>query len=454
MTSLLSSEAASRAAALNATGDAFGQRRERLLELVGDGVVVLRASPELFKSRDTEVRYRPDSDVFYLTGFGEPETVLVLSPHDPEHRVTLFVRPRDPSRETWFGPRAGVEGARERFGATAAYPIGELEERLHALLEPADAIWYGLGSDAELDRLVTASLRRFRISRPRSGKGPWDVRDPGSLLDEMRLVKEPAEIDALRHAAQISAEGHLAAMRAARPGMGEWEIEAVIDATFRRMRAFGPSFPTIVGSAANATVLHYVTNDCVVEDGDLVLVDAGAEAALYCGDITRTWPVSGRFSPVQRQVYDVVLAAEEAAIAAVRPGAPFSAIHDAALRVMAEGMISLGLLQGTPEKVIEEGTYKRFYMHQTSHWLGLDVHDAGPYRHRDGSWVTLRPGMVLTIEPGMYIPVADDVPEALRGIGIRIEDDVVVTEDGNEILTRGVPVAAEEVEALVGSGAR
>lgn len=456
MSSFLSPEPVSRAASPPAVTDMtpFRERRERFLAAIGEGVAVIPAAPELLKSRDTEIRYRPDSDLFFLTGFGEPEAVAVLTPHDPAHRFTLFVRPRDPSRETWTGPRAGVEGARERFGADAAYPIEELGERLHKLLEPADAVWLALGVNAELDRLVTESLRKFRVSRPRSGKGPWDVRDPGAVLDATRLVKEPNEVERMREAARVSAQGHLAAMRVARPGVGEWELEAALDGTFRRLGAFGPSFPSIVGSGANATVLHYVTNDRVVADGDLVLVDAGAEVGMYCGDITRTWPVSGRFSPAQREVYDLVLEAEEAAIAAVGPGVPFSQIHEVTLRVLVPGMVRLGLLEGEPEALVEQGAYRRFYMHQTSHWLGLDVHDAGPYRERGGDFVTLRPGMVLTIEPGLYIPVADDIPERLRGIGVRIEDDVLVTEEGHEILTRDVPVRPEEVEALVGSGLR
>lgn len=453
MSSFLSNETASRPAPVHVMSDAFRARRERFLEALGEGVAVLAARPELFKSRDTEVPYRQDSDLFYLTGFGEPEAVAVFTPHDRGHRFTLFVRPRDPSKETWHGPRAGVEGARERFGADAAYPIAELGERLHALLEPADAVWYTLGSNTELDRLVPASLSRFRATRPRAGKGPADVRDPGMVLHEWRRVKEPEEIERMREAARISAEGHRAGMAATRPGVGEWEVEAAVEGTFRRLGATGPSFPTIAGSGTNATVLHYVTNDRVAREGELLLLDAGAEVGMYCGDITRTFPVSGRFSPAQREVYDVVLAAEEAAIAAVRPGAPFGAIHEAAVRVLTEGMVRLGLLQGEVDALVESQAYRRFYMHQTSHWLGLDVHDVGLHMRRGGAWAELVPGTVLTIEPGMYIPDAEDVPEHLRGIGVRIEDDVLVTEDGNEILTRGVPVKAEEVEALVGSGA-
>ncbi|HEX2204601.1 MAG TPA: aminopeptidase P N-terminal domain-containing protein [Longimicrobium sp.] len=436
--------------------DPFRARRERLLEQIGGGVAVFCASPILIKSRDTELRYRPTSELFYLTGFDEPGTVAVLTPHDPAHRLTLFVRPRDPEREVWDGPRAGVEGARERFGADAAYTDDQLETRLKELLEPADAVWYALGSHDEMDWRIIRLARSWRQTRPRSGKAPWDVRDPGQLLDRMRLVKDDAEIEQIRRACRLSAQGHAAAMRAARPGVGEWELEAKLDATFRAGGAdCGVAFATIVGSAANATTLHYVSNTRRVEDGELVLVDAGAEAGYYCGDITRTFPVSGRFTPAQRAVYDVVLAAEEAAIAAVAPGAPFTAIHEAARRVLVEGMVSLGLLQGEVDELIANEAFRRFFMHQTSHYLGLDVHDVGPYKGPDGEPTILEPGMVLTIEPGLYIPAgAEDVPEELRGIGIRIEDDVLVTDDGREVLTRDVPVAAEEVEALVGADCR
>ena len=431
-------------------------RRERLLEEIGGGVAVFCASPTLIKSRDTELRYRPTSELFYLTGFDEPETVAVLTPHDPAHRLTLFVRPRDPDREVWDGPRAGVEGARERFGADAAYTLDQLDTRLRELLEPADAVWYAMGSHDEMDWRIIRLAKHWRQSRPRSGKGPWDVRDPGRVLDRMRLIKDEHEIAQIRRACRLSARGHAAAMRAARPGVGEWALEATLDATFR---AAGPdcgvAFATIVGSAANATTLHYVSNTRATEDGELILVDAGAEAGYYCGDITRTFPVSGRFTPAQRAVYDVVLAAEEAAIAAVRPGAPFTDIHEAARRVLVEGMVTLGLLEGSVDELIEKEAFRRFFMHQTSHYLGLDVHDVGPYRDAGGEPARLEPGMVLTIEPGLYIPAsAEDVPPELRGIGIRIEDDVLVTEDGREVLTRDVPVAADEVEALVGADHR
>lgn len=429
----------------------FRRRREALLEGVGNGVVVLASAPELVKSRDTEVPFRQNSDFFYLTGFLEPEAVAVLTPHDPEHRFTLFVRPRDPDAETWSGLRAGVEGALERFGADAAYPIAELDERLKALVEPADALWYSvLAEGGEMDRRILSLMGGFRRSRPRSGKGPWDVRDPAQLLDRMRLIKEPGEIALMREAGELAARGHLAAMRAGHPGVGEWELQALLDATFRAHAPdSGTSFPPIVGSAENATILHYITNTRRIGEGELVLVDAGAEVGFYCADITRVFPASGRFTPAQRAVYDVVYRALEAAIEAIRPGESVIAPHEVARRVLVEGMIELGLLEGEVDAIIEEEkAFKRFFMHNTSHWLGLDVHDPGVYKDTAGEPLPFQPGMVITVEPGLYIPVADDVPEHLRGIGIRLEDDVLVTEDGCEVLTRGVPVDPDEVERI------
>jgi Xaa-Pro aminopeptidase len=445
-------ESAERADAVQAGGTgAFRRRRERFMEGIGDGVAVLAAAPELVKSRDTDVMYRQNSDFFYLTGFLEPGAVAVLTPHDAGHRFTLFVRPRDPERETWNGRRAGVEGARERFGADAAYDVAELDERLKGLVEPADALWYGVRADGgAMDARMLKLLAGFRGTRPRAGKGPWDLRDPAQLLDRMRLIKEPGELALMREAAELAARGHLAAMRAGRPGVGEWEVQALLDQTFRAHSATsGTSFPAIVGSAANATILHYVTNDRRIEEGDLVLVDAGADVGFYCSDITRVFPASGRFTAPQRAVYDVVLRALRAAVAAVRPGAPVTDVHEAARRELVQGMIDLKLLEGEPEKLIEDETFKRFFMHNTSHWLGLDVHDAGPYREPDGTPVSLQPGMVLTVEPGLYVPEdAENVPAELRGIGIRLEDDVLVTEDGHEVLTRGVPVDPDEIERI------
>ena len=430
----------------------FRARRERLLERVGDAVVILGAAPELYRSRDTEVAYRPNTDLYYLTGVEEPEALAILTPFDAEHRFTLFVRPRDPERERWNGPRLGVEGAKAAFGADAVYPIEELEERSGPLLTAADRVYYPVGQDTALDQRALALLSRARRSRPRSGTGPIALVDLDSVLADMRRVKDAEEIERMRTAASIAAAGHRAAMARAGEGVGEWEIEAALEGTFRSLGATGPAFSSIVGSGANATFLHYTTNHRRVGAGELVLVDAGAEWGMYCSDITRTFPASGRFSPEQREIYEVVLAAEEAAIAASRPGRTVAEVHDAAVAVIVDGLLRLGILSGEAEALIGEGAYRRFYMHQTSHWLGLDVHDVGLYRD-SGESVELQPGMVLTIEPGLYLsPDDEELPERYRGIGVRIEDDVLVTAEGNEILTRGVPVRVEEIEALVGGG--
>jgi len=427
-------------------------RRDRLLATIGDGIVVLAAAPQLHRSRDTEVIYRQDSNLYYLTGLAEPEAIAVLTPHDEEHRFTLFLRERDPEREAWNGPRLGMEGAREKIGATAAYPISEVRERLPDLLRPASVVHYPF-DHPRLETLMPDLLTRARAGRARSGQGPVATRDLESQLETMRLIKDEDEIARLRVAAEIGVRGHRALMAAARPGIGEWELQSVLEAEFRKLGAAGPAFPSIVGSGAGATVLHYVDNDQRVQNGDLVLVDAGAEWGMYCSDITRTFPVSGRFTEPQREVYEIVLAAQLAAISAAVPGTPITEVHQAALMELVPGMMRLGLLSGdSVEAVLESGEYRRFYLHQTSHWLGMDVHDIGIYR-RDGEPVTLQPGMVLTVEPGIYLPAdADDIPERYRGIGIRIEDDILITSEGNEVLTADLEKEARGVEEMVGKG--
>lgn len=427
-------------------------RRKRLLDRIGDGIVVIPAAPELLKSRDTEVRYRQSSDFFYFTGFPEPESLAVLRREGGSDTLTLFVRERDPDREVWTGSRIGVDGARASFGADAAYAIADLRTRLPELLKGAEAIHYPIGQDLLLDGFVREALLRARRTRPRSGTGPTAIVDLDAASGPMRLVKDAHEIARTRTAAVIAAAAHRKAMAITRPGIGEWEIEAAVESVFRASGAEGPSFPTIVGSGPNATVLHYVDNNRRVGPGELVLVDAGAEWGMYASDISRTFPADGRFSSAQADLYDVVLAAEDAGIAAARVGAPVKGVHEAALHILVQGMIDLGILPGeSVDQVIADGSYRRFYMHQSSHWLGLDVHDTGPYTE-GGESLLLATGMVLTVEPGLYIPTgADDVPEHFRGVGIRIEDDVVVTDGEPEILTRDVPVARAEIEALVGS---
>lgn len=428
----------------------FRGRREELLRRIGNGVAIIPAPPELVKSRDTEIVYRTSSDLYYFTGAQEPEAVAVLTPHDPEHTFTLFVRPRDPAREAWTGRRLGVEGFRDALEADAVYPISEIGTRLPDLLKRADILHYPIAASSRIDELVVAALLQARKLRQRSGVGPVGMVDLEISTQSMRLIKDETELSCIRVAAEIAAAGHLAAMASARPHLGEWEIQAALESAFRSMGGASPSFPSIVASGANATVLHYVTNASRVGDEDLVLIDAGAEWGMYCSDITRTFPASGKFTATQRDLYDIVLAAEHAAIEAAKPGVPVSAIHEAATRVLARGMIDVGLLKsGSVDEAVETGDYKRFYLHQTSHWLGLDVHDVGSYR-TDEEPTPLAAGMVLTVEPGLYIPDNADVPEHFRGVGIRIEDDVVITADANEVLTRGVPVEPEAIEAIVG----
>jgi Xaa-Pro aminopeptidase len=413
--------------------DIFATRRQRVLDRLGDtGVLVLAASPEIVVGRDAALRYVVDSDLYYLTGYTEPEAVLVLNATQTKPAFTLFVRPRDEARELWTGRRGGVEGARETFGADVAHPITELASELPALLHSADVVYARTGvGRPELDAVLQRVLADARQKRPRTGMSPHTISDPGELLDGMRLIKDEAEVALLREATRITGEAFLEAIARVRDGVGEWEIEAALEYGFRSRGAMGPAFPTIAAAGANATVLHYTENAARARAGDLLLLDGGARYAMYCGDMTRTVPVSGAFTGAQRDVYDVVLAAHGAAIAATRPGVSVDAPHNAVQRTLADGLIQLGLLTGSIDDAIAQPDgLKRFYPHRTSHWLGLDVHDVGPYATRAGA-VMLQPGMVLTIEPGLYI--------AEQGIGIRIEDDVLVTTHGCEVLTDMVP---------------
>ncbi|HEX6939758.1 MAG TPA: aminopeptidase P N-terminal domain-containing protein [Longimicrobiales bacterium] len=430
--------------------DLYAARRARVLERLGeDGVLVIPAAPEVRAGRDLELRYRPDPDLYYLTGYVEPEAVLVLAPGHADGAFTLFVRPRDPERERWTGVRGGPEAARDLYRADAAYPLSELEQRLPALLRARETVYCALDSGADgVDAIVREALRHGRATRQRSGRGPRFLADPGVLLDELRIRKDPRELELLRDAARITVEAFLDAAPLIAPGAGEWEVEAALEAAFRRRGADGPGFGTIVASGANATVLHYIANDRRMAAGDLLLIDAGARYCGYNADISRTFPVSGRFSPPQRELYDAVLEAHGRALDAVRPGATTAHVHQAALRALVEAMVAFGLLDGDVDGLIEQEKYRPFYPHQTSHWLGLDVHDVGDYAVR-GEPRALEPGMVLTIEPGLYVPAdAEAAPAELRGVGIRIEDDVAVTEDGREVLTAAMPAAAERIEAL------
>ncbi len=431
---------------------AHAERRARALEAVGPrAAMVIAAAPELRVGRDLELRYRPAPELYYLTGCTEPEAVLVLAP-EAEQPFTLFVRPRDAERERWSGRRLGVEGAAERFGADATWSVVELDARLRSLVAGADTLYARLESGRpDVDDILRDVLRRARLSRQRTGTGPEALVDPGAVLDEMRLVKDAHELELIREAARISAASFREAAAVIRPGAGEYEVEAALEAAFRGRGADGFAFQTIVASGENAAYLHYVDNDRAMQAGELLLVDGGAAYGLYAADLSRTFPVSGGFTPDQRALYETVLAARDAAIATIRPGATLEEAHHAALEVLVGGMIDAGLLEGTVDQAIEEAQALRaWYPHRTSHWLGLEVHDVGGYS-RDGAPVPLRPGMVLTIEPGLYIPAdAEAAPAHLRGTGIRIEDDLAVTLTGAELLSAALPADPESLEAMIG----
>lgn len=424
----------------------YSSRRQALLERIGDGVAIVPTAPERVRNRDSNHPYRFDSYFWYLTGFPEPEAVLVLIGGKAPHAI-LFCREKNEEREVWDGFRYGPDAARDAFGFDEAFPIDELAQKLPDLIANRDALWHVLGDDPEWDTRIFAALNTVR-AQARAGKhAPARICDLREPLDRMRLVKDAHEIDIMRRAAAITSAGHARAMRACRPGLAEYELEAELSYEFRKRGAEGHSFAPIVAGGSNACVLHYIENDKLLIDHTLVLIDAGCELNGYAADITRTFPVSGKFSGPQRDVYEIVLAAQTAAIAAIRPGVPFSAYHDAALRVLVQGMADLGLIAGRIDGLIESGAYKPFYMHRTGHWLGLDVHDAGDYRDGD-NWVTLEPGMALTVEPGLYIRPGADVPEHLHGIGIRIEDDAFVTAEGADVYTTA-PRTIADIEEIM-----
>jgi Xaa-Pro aminopeptidase len=428
----------------------FRKRRLALLErmgVAGGGVAIVPTAPERVRNRDTTFPYRADSYFHYLAGFPEPEAVLVLIAGEAPRSI-LFCRDKDVEKEIWDGFRHGPDGAREVFGFDEAHSIGDFDAKLTELLADQPALWFSLGHDAAWDARITAALNAVR-AQTRSGKrAPAAIHDVRAVLDLMRLVKDEREIALMKQAAAIACAAHRRALAFAAPGKFEYEVEAEFLHEFRRRGSQFPAYPPIVASGANACVLHYVDNSRQLRDGELLLIDAGCELDGYASDITRTFPVNGHFSGPQADVYDLVLDAQSAAIAAVKPGAGFHDPHDAAVRVLAQGMIDMKLLEGSVDGVIESESYKRFYMHRTSHWLGLDVHDAGEYKAGD-DWVTLEPGMVLTVEPGCYIRPGDDVPQAFWNIGVRIEDDALVTTGGCEVLTSKAPKTIAGIEQLM-----
>lgn len=435
-----------------ATQQEYAQRREQLMARIGKGTAVFRSAPMAVMHNDVEYNFRQDSDFYYLTGFNEPQAVAVLAPHHEEHKFVLFVRPKDPERETWTGYRVGVEAAKERFGADEVYPIAELDEKLPQYLEKADRIYYRMGRDRSFNDTILKHWQRLMWSYPKRGTGPIAIEDPAPTLHSLRQIKSSVELELMRTAAAISVDAHNRAREFAQPGRYEYQVQAEMEHTFRLRGGMGPAYPSIVASGANACVLHYTENVRQMQDGELLLIDAGCAYDYYNADITRTFPVGGKFTPEQKTLYEIVLKAQLEAIAQVHPGNPYSQIHDTAVRVIVEGLMDLGLLQGDIEEIIKEEKYKPFYMHRTGHWLGLDVHDVGVYQHGETPH-NLEPGQVLTVEPGIYIapdikPVEGqpEVDPRWRGIGIRIEDDVLVTSSGHEVLTAGVPKAIDEIE--------
>jgi Xaa-Pro aminopeptidase len=425
----------------------YAQRRARLLEQMRRGIAVIPTAEEVARNGDTHYAYRHDSSFYYLTGFAEPEAVLVLIAGAAPQAI-LFCREKNLEREIWDGYRVGPEAAQQQFGFDAAYPIAQLDEKLTELMANQPVLFFPLGADAAWDQRLLR-LRTAVQAKVRSGiRAPDEIRDMRALLHEMRLLKDTAELDIMRRAAAISAQAHRRAMQFTRPGQFEYQVEAELLHEFCRHGARHAAYPSIVAGGAHACVLHYVDNHARLNDGDLLLVDAGCEVEGYAADITRTFPVNGRFSAAQKDVYEIVLAAQAAAIAAARPGNTWDAPHDAALRILAQGFIDLKLCRGSVDSVLESESYKRFYMHRTGHWLGMDVHDVGDYKV-DDHWRALQPGMTLTVEPGCYIRPADDVPQALWNIGIRIEDDVVITAQGSEVLTAAAPKTVAEIEELM-----
>jgi Xaa-Pro aminopeptidase len=428
----------------------FKRRRRQLMQMMGPGsVAILPAAPEVVRNRDVHYPYRPDSDFYYLTGFSEPEAIAVLIPGRRQAEYVLFCRERDEKRERWDGPRAGQEKAVQEFGADDSFPIADCEEILPGLLEECTRVFYAMGSNPDLDKRLADWVNQIRGKARTGVHGPVEFIALDHYLHEMRLYKSAAEVQRMRQAAKITSAAHVRLMQTCRPGMHEYELEAEFIHECATRGARFQAYPSIVGGGGNACVLHYVDNRDELKDGDLVLVDAGCEYGYYASDITRTFPVNGRFNPAQRAIYELVLAAQEAAIAKVKPGNHWNDPHDAAVRVITKGLIDLGLLKGTLTHLIKEQAYAKFYMHRTGHWLGMDVHDVGDYKV-DGAWRELEPGMTLTVEPGIYIPAGmRAVPKKFWNIGIRIEDDVLVTADGHEVLTRDAPKAVAEIEALM-----
>lgn len=424
------------------------QLEEFMRRMDQKSVAIIPAAREATRSNDTQYRFRQDSDFYYLTGFEEPEAIAVIAP-GRERKYTLFVRPRDPEQEIWVGRRAGVEGAKTEFGAEESFPIAEFPEKLLDILDGAENLYYRLGVHTDLDDRIIRKISDMRALNRKPIHPPRIIIDPATIVHEMRVLKSPEEIELMQTAADIAAEAHVEAMKTVKVGMKEYEVEARIEQLFRRRGASGPSYNSIVGAGANATILHYINNDGDLRDGDLLLIDAGAEYKGYASDITRTFPINGRYSEGQREIYDLVLETQMSCVEMVRPGTTHDELKQHSVEMLTEGMVRLGLLKGKPADLIKEEKYKQFYMHGLGHLLGIDVHDVGIYYY-DKQSRALEPGVVMTVEPGIYVaPDTQDVPEKYLGIGVRIEDDVLCTSNGPRVLTTKVPKQADEIEALM-----
>ncbi len=432
----------------------YARRRQTLMaRMEPNSIAILPAAPMYIRNRDVEHVYRQDSDFQYLSGFPEPEAVIALIPGREHGEYVLFCRERDPERELWDGLRAGQDGAIAHYGADDAFPIGDIDDILPGLIEGRERVYYAIGTNETFDHQLMEWIKMIRSKARQGAQPPSEFVALDHLLHDMRLYKSANEVKVMRHAAEISARAHVNAMRASRAGLREYHLEAELDYEFRKGGAKMPAYGSIVAAGKNACILHYRENDAALEDGDLVLIDAGCEIDCYASDITRTFPVNGKFSPEQKAIYELVLAANEEAFKHIAPGKHWNEAHEATVRVITAGLVELGLLEGDVEALIAAEAHKAFYMHRAGHWLGLDVHDVGDYKI-GGQWRVLEPGMAMTVEPGIYIAADNqDVARKWRGIGVRIEDDVVVTKTGCEILTSGVPKAVAEIEALM-AGAR
>jgi len=426
------------------------KRRKQLMGMMTDNsVAILPAAQSLIRNRDVEHGFRQDSDFMYLSGFNEPESVIVLTPNRKQGEYILFCRDRDPTKETWNGRRYGLEGAVEHFGADDAYPIDDLEDILPGLMEGRESVYYSIGLNPEFDKHVLKCVNDLRGQSRRGARAPYEFVSLEYLLHDMRLYKSREELSLMRKAAKISVQAHIKAMQLCKPDVFEYELEAEFLCGFKRNGADW-AYTSIVGGGANGCILHYTENNSPLKDKELVLIDAGAEYQGYAADITRTFPVNGKYTVPQKEIYEVVLKAQEAAFAKVKPGNHWNDPHNAAVKALTKGMVEIGLLKGKPAQLIKDGKYMKYYMHRTGHWLGMDVHDVGDYKI-DDKWRLLEPGMVLTVEPGLYIPAGIRGAKRWWDIGVRIEDDLVVTKDGYELLTKGLPRTVSEVEAVMAS---